>query len=233
MSREDKARDIVAKSLASLIRRREIDEDAEKFFEKNRDLIAQEVFSTRSVYELDQDDIEFLSEISAQYVDVDNSESSIELDPDLTYAPKKSLGDRLEELGRGIITTIEIAVSEWEAKIGGSNLATGFRRSQVSRADENLAKENQSAEIVEVVNWVPGEVASTIVGCQISLVWKDRGAPPSSPNLMVFYDEESATFEAKFKDASTIEISIDQPKPSRFVIDVSDARAYVIKLYSS
>ncbi|MBL3587551.1 hypothetical protein JMM61_19665 [Rhodovulum sulfidophilum] len=150
-----------------------------------------------------------------------------------TSVPDKSLASRIEELGRGFISIVAGSVTELQMLPLQAAPASIFRRSQTVRQEEGLGAEADDPEMPDVVNWVPGNISSTVVGCQVSLVWKGSEAPSKGPNLRVVYDEEPTSFEENTKGARTIEISIDQPKPSRFVIDVSDTGEYVINLYSS
>jgi ribosomal protein L12E/L44/L45/RPP1/RPP2 len=148
-------------------------------------------------------------------------------------ASDKPFARRIEELGRGIISMVAGTVAELQMQYMQAAPAAGFRQSKTLRKEEGAAQETEVGDTPEVVNWVPSNVSSTVVGCQVSLVWKGKEIPSVRPNLRVVYDEEPIQSEVISKDASTIEISIDQPKPSRFVIDVSDAGEYVINLYSS
>jgi len=149
-----------------------------------------------------------------------------------TSVPGKSLASRIEEFGRGFISIVAGEIAEFQMK--DLRAASGFRRSShIDGQEEGLAAELGDTEFSDVVNWVPGNISSTVVGCQVSLVWKGSEAPSIRPNLRVVYDEEPTSFEEKTNGARSIEISIDQPKPARFVIDVNDAGEYVIRLYSS
>lgn len=213
---------VAAQILANLLRRKEIQEGAEEFTSNHVERIVSQIFAEDVEYVLDEENRQSIG----------NNEREQGTTAGQFANPVRSLALQIEELRRGIISRITGKVADLQAQnMRGGALA--FRRSQQSPKGEVAATEPDDLVLSEVVNWLPSDISSTVVGCQVVLVWEGKKAPSKSPNFRVLYDGEPSSFEEETKDATMIEISIDQPKPSRFVIDVSDTGEYVINLYSS
>ena len=201
---------ITAQFLDRAFRRLEIREKAEEFFRNNSARIVEEALSK---------DVEYV--LGSVHPSSGNSGETM------------SLPRRIEELARGIIKAVAGSVAEFQMQSMQAAPATGFRRSQTKTNENPSVSDTATPDLPEVVNWTPSNISSTVVGCQVFLAWKGKGSPPPRPALTVVYDEEPVSFGVKTRDAVSIEISIDQPKPARFMIEISDAGEYVVNLYSS
>ena len=206
--------------------------------EKAQKIIDDRLAKRSEILELEENFQTFLAENSSDIVqkvisEENERDNAIEETATQGTGSEISLARRIEELARGLISTVAGTFAELQSQSMQTAPATGFRRSQLRSEKEPESADVESPNLPEVVNWVPTDISSAIVGCSVFLAWKGRGVPSASLALTVIYDEEVVSFDTKPEGARGIEISIMQDTPARFMIEITEAGEYVVNLYSS